>query len=199
VTHSTRRALYRTDAFDHRRDTGASPWLSASVAAGDRFGSGDGLRARWDRWSLCSLKGWRRCRQRLDPTRGEPALSHQSSGKARGCTRTSSPTFTTSLRIRDSQNMKPLDGCAPCSIWERDSRGGCSARGSSSGPRRTSWTQVQFGVVFRKPADRASQTVQTAIQRCVSRSAEGHRPSAGMSRRSVILSRQFGVSNGLPQ
>ena len=34
---------------------------------------------------------------------------------------------------------------------------------------------------------------------CESRSAGGHRPSAGMSSRSVISSRQSGVSNGLPQ
>ena len=36
-------------------------------------------------------------------------------------------------------------------------------------------------------------------QRCESRSAEGQRPSGGMSSRSVVRSRQSGVSNGLPQ
>jgi hypothetical protein len=139
VTYSTRGALYRTGARDHQRDTGASTWLSASADAADRFGSGGGPQTRSDRWSLSSSKGWRRGGQRLDPTQGEPAPSHPSSGKARGCAQTFRPTFTTSLQIRDSQKAKPLDGCALCSTCEPDSRGKprAAARGRACRRRGT--------------------------------------------------------------
>jgi hypothetical protein len=138
VTPSTDGALYRIGAYDQQRD-GASTWLSVFVDADDRFGLGDGLRTRWDRWSRCSLRGSRRCGQRSETTQGEPSASRPSSGMAGESTRSSRPTFTASEGIRDPQRVEALDGWASSSSWEDSSRK-WPTRGSRSGPRRTSWT-----------------------------------------------------------
>jgi DNA-directed RNA polymerase specialized sigma24 family protein len=61
------------------------------------------------------------------------------------------------------------------------------------------WIAVMRGIDGFEARSSLKTWIFRIHQWCESRSAEGHRPSDGISSRSVSSSRHSGVSNGLPQ